>query len=244
MDQSKSCTKEDKWRADMIIRINETNTNVDTHVYTEISKPPKALVDVKPESYCPQILTIGPLYEMLSGSSSLYDCKALCVKRFMRRNGISDVEQLIQCLFEDSSDLRLDYSDLPNYSDEALKLMVTVDTIFLNEFLMFLKTDWDSEEHDFFFNTICDNGITIKQVWKDLFLMGNQIPLSFLRKLMFPKKLNLENDELLEALADIFTFVDPFIIKHAHARDNSFKTPDFLHCNHLLDCLYVWVISE
>ena len=148
----------------MIIRINKATDATDDGIrmFPEISKPPKALVDVKPESYCPQILTIGPLYEMLSGSSSLYDCKALCVKRFMRRNGISDVEQLIQCLFEYSSDLRLDYSDLPNYSDEALQLLVTVDTIFLCEFLIFVPTDWASilKEHDYF-DILCNNYITI-----------------------------------------------------------------------------------
>ena len=165
MEQSKSSTKKDEWRADMISKIKNANTNAETNGFNEsriISKPPKALLDVRKQSYCPQIMTIGPLHEMLSGSSSLYDCKAVCVKRFMRRNGISDVEQLIQCLFEYSSDLRLDYSDLPNYSDEALQLLVTVDTIFLCEFLIFVPTDWASilKEHDYF-DILCNNYITI-----------------------------------------------------------------------------------
>ena len=69
---------------------------------------PRALFEVKPHSYCPRILTIGPLHDMLSGSSSLDELKALCVKRFMVRHGILDVEELMECLFEDSSDLRLD----------------------------------------------------------------------------------------------------------------------------------------
>ena len=94
MDQFESSPEEENWREYMKIRINEIDTNADTPVYAEISKPPKALVDVKPESYRPRILTIGPLHEMLSGSSSLYDCKALCVNKFIKGHEISDVEDV------------------------------------------------------------------------------------------------------------------------------------------------------
>ena len=189
----------------MIIRINETDTNADTHVYTEILKPPKALVNVKPESYRPQILTIGPLHEMLSASPVLYDCKALCVSKFMRGHDISDVEELMQRLFYDPSDLHIHYSGLPKYSSESLQLLVTVDTIVIREFLLFMPTPWDSilEEHTQFC-TLCNNDITYKQVGRDLFVMGNQIPLSYLVKLIeeFPKKVDSEDegDELHDGL--------------------------------------------
>ena len=67
MEVDKSCTEVDKWRRDMIIRITKADTNDDTNVFDKnpkISKPPKALVNVKRESYRPHILTIGPLYEI------------------------------------------------------------------------------------------------------------------------------------------------------------------------------------
>ena len=250
MDQSKSCTKEDKWRADMIIRINETDTTSDTHVYTEILKPPKALVNVKPESYRPQILTIGPLHEMLSGSPVLYDCKALCVSKFMRGHGISDVEELMQRLFYDPSDLHIHYSGLPKYSSESLQLLVTVDTIFIREFLLFMPTEWDSilEEHTQFC-TLCNNDITYKQVGRDLFVMGNQIPLSFLVKLIeeFPKKQEFDWDELQDGLLYAVATNDPFFMSQSLSLTEIvqiFETPELVNCNHLLDCLYVWVVRE
>ena len=249
MDQSKSCTKEDKWRADMIIRINETDTTSDTHVYTEILKPPKALVNVKPESYRPQILTIGPLHEMLSGSPVLYDCKALCVSKFMRGHGISDVEELMQRLFYDPSDLHIHYSGLPKYSSESLQLLVTVDTIFIREFLLFMPTEWDSilEEHTQFCK-ICNNNITFNQAVRDLFLVGNQIPMPFLKKLIeaFPEKPKIEGDELQQELLYAVATTDPFFVIQSFTPEfvESFQIPDFRLCTHLLDCLYVWVCRE
>ena len=60
----------------MIISINETDCKADTLVYMKISKPTKALVDVKPESYQFQILIIGPLHEMLRENSSSDHSKA------------------------------------------------------------------------------------------------------------------------------------------------------------------------
>ena len=182
----------------MRIRINE-GTDDDIPLFTEILKPPKALVDVKPESYRPQILTIGPLHEKLSGSSVLYGCKALCVNKFMRANQISNLEELMQRLFYDPSDLHNHYSGLPNYSSETLQHLVTVDTILIRELLRFIPTPWDSicEEHTQFCK-ICNNNITFKQVLRDLFLMGNQIPMSYLMKLIdeFPKNTESEWDEL------------------------------------------------
>ena len=51
---------------------------------SKISRPPQALLDVNPQSYYPQILTIGPLHEMPSEISSADHCKAICVLRFMK----------------------------------------------------------------------------------------------------------------------------------------------------------------
>ena len=249
MDKFQSSSEEDKWREDMRIRINEA-TDLDAALFTEISKPPKALVDVKPQSYRPQILTIGPLHEILSGSPVLYDCKALCVNKFMRAHNISDVDELMKCLFYDPSDLHIHYSGLPNYSSESLQLLVTMDTIFIREFLLFIPTEWDSilEEHTQFCK-ICNNNIAFKQVLGDLFLMGNQIPVSYLKKLIdeFPKNSELEWDELQEGLNYAVAIIDPFFISKGLSLQEMgyiFETPEFVSCNHLLDFLYVWVLRE
>ena len=58
---------------------------------------PWALFNIKPQSCSPWILTIGPLYQNLN-PSPINKWKALCVKKFMERYGISDVEELMEKL--------------------------------------------------------------------------------------------------------------------------------------------------
>ena len=60
-------------------------------------KPPKALLEVKPQPYYPKILTIGLLYKILE-PSPIDNCKALCGNKFKERHGISAVEDLMQDL--------------------------------------------------------------------------------------------------------------------------------------------------
>ena len=235
----------------MISKINDANTNAETNGFNEsriISKPPKALVDVKKESYCTQILTIGPLYQIISGCSSLYDCKALCVKRFRKRHEISDAKQLMQRLFDDPSNLDIHYSDLPKYASQSLQLMVTVDTIFIYELLLFLGSDRKAElkeEYNYFSHTVLQNDIIHTQVVRDLFLMGNQIPMFYLKKLMkeFPETPNNFNKDSprFRGLCYLLKMIDPFIAESFSAESFEIK---FLDCNHLLDCLYVWVLRE
>mgnify|MGYP000589012697 CR=1 FL=1 len=63
--------------------------HVDAPVLTKswmILKPPQALLEVKPQSYYPKVMTIGPLYQNLE-PSPINNYKALCVKEFMERLG-------------------------------------------------------------------------------------------------------------------------------------------------------------
>ena len=110
---------------------------------------PRALFEVKPQSYCPRILTIGPLYQSLE-PSPMDRFKALCVKKFMERRKMSDVEKLMDELIPEPRELRDVYFGLsPSYNFDSLRLLVTVDTIFIHEFLLFLSEDCpDSEEKE------------------------------------------------------------------------------------------------
>ena len=122
-------------------------------------------------------------------------------------------------------------------------------TIFLCEFLIFVLTDWASilKEHDYF-DILCDNDIAINQVLRDLFVMGNQIPMSFLMKLIeeFPSKDNNKKDELEMGLLQVIKQVDPFknvagnwkyCDQENYSEDDSSEILDFCQRSHLLDCL-------
>ena len=85
--------------------------------------PPQALVEVKPKSYYPKVLAIGPLYQNL-GPSPIDNCKALCVNKFMERHGVSMVEDLIQ----DLTSHEQDELSLPQFAFGWFQLLVIVDS--------------------------------------------------------------------------------------------------------------------
>ena len=68
--------------------------------------------------------------------------------------------------------------------------------------------------------------------------------MSYLKKLIeeFSNPPNLEMDEIQKVVADVVKRIDPFPIRNSQHK--SFGTPNFLHCSHLLDWLYVWVIRR
>ena len=120
---------EEEWRQYMKNEISEASTPL-VSKGPKISTAPQALLDVKPQSYCPRILTIGPLNQML-GYSSIDKCKALCVKKFMERHGIAVAEDLISA---EPYELSHIYNlNLPQSEIEWLQLLVTVDTVFILE---------------------------------------------------------------------------------------------------------------
>ena len=104
-----------------------------------ILRPPQHLLEVKPEAYNPKLVTIGPLYQNLE-PSSFNNFKALCVKKFMKRHRISALKDLIQDLISaEPNELRHIYNlNLPQSEFEWLQLLVTVDTVFIHEFLLCL----------------------------------------------------------------------------------------------------------
>ena len=79
--------------------------------------------------------------------------------------------------------------------------------------------------------------------------MGNQIPMSFLVEMIevFPKKHEFKWNKLQEGLFYVVATNDPFLISQSLSLTEIvqiFETPEFVNCNHLLDCLYVWVVRE
>ena len=217
---------------------------------------PRALFEVKPHSYCPRVLTIGPLYQNLE-PSPMDRCKALCVKKFMERHQIlNTLEEFMKELIPPhTNELSNIYFGLsPAYNSESLRLLVTVDTIFIHEFLLFLSEDCTAsqEKKSGYLYTFINNDITKSQIWRDLLLIGNQIPMSFLKKLInIPKELpDFTEDSLLKCLKYFVPVNDPFVISRfpndSNETEQKWKQQNvkFLDCEHLLDCLYVSCTHE
>ena len=240
----------DDWIESKIRQINaaaDADTNGSNESLT-ISKPPKALLDVRPLSYEPQLLTIGPLHDRSNDNASADRFKELCVWRFMQRHGIPDVKQLMQRIFEDPrSFLDTHYSNPLDYNSlEILQLMLTLDTILIYEFFLYMcaTVSESTIEQYGHFQTLWKNDIIGKQFFRDLFLMGNQIPMSFLMCLIqeFTRDPKFKRDELNREFIGVIEVVDPFFTWNFE--DENSEIPDFCKCTHLLDCLYVWVLRE
>ena len=133
-----------------------------------ILKPPQHLLEVKPEAYNPKLVTIGPLYQNLE-PSPINNYKALCVKKFMERHGIAVAEDLISA---EPYELSHIYNlNLPQSEIEWLQLLVTVDTVFILECICSISPD--------------EGAVLCMQLWRDLLLIGNQIPMSFLNRISY-----------------------------------------------------------
>ena len=251
-----------KWWEEMTTKINGIVTDPNTcpsntkSNQVKISIPPKELLETKKKPYWDENLTIGPLYANLVTKSCLDDCKALCMKKFMQRHEKSDVGELIEYLIPNPLDLNNHYSNLSQDRIKDFQLRVTIDTIFIHEFLLFFSSACSKSQRPkerYYLRTcsstkvICDqepigtthylhnffnNDRTYNQIWRDLFLMGNQIPMLYLTKLIedFASQLDVKSGRLGKALFDIVMTNSPF------SMDRPKK--DQIAGIHLLDCQY------
>ena len=88
----------DEWRDYMKEKINLHVDDAPAFNETwKILKPPQHLFEVKIDSYCPKLVSIGPLYQNLE-PSPINNFKALCVNKFMERHGISAVQDLMHAI--------------------------------------------------------------------------------------------------------------------------------------------------
>ena len=105
----------------------------------------------------------------------------------MERHGIAAVEDLIQHLISaQSHELSQIYNINrdPQYNIKWLQLLVTVDTIFVHEYLLFWSKPQDRESVCRYFAIFIFNDHTLDvRIERDLLLIGNQIPMSFLEKI-------------------------------------------------------------
>ena len=148
--------------------------------------------------------------------------------------------QLMERLFDDPhSFLDTHYSNPPQDSPKSfLQLMLTLDSICIYElFLYMCATEKESE-------TLWKNDIIATQFFRDLFLMGNQIPMSFLKAIAeFPNKNEVNLKDLQTVLLDIVVRNCPFPMGNKDWFKNT-PNPIFSDCKHLLDCQYVLVTQE
>ena len=127
-----------------------------------------------------------------------------------------------------TEELRDIYLDMLTYKFESMRLMVTVDTVFFHEFFMFSTENYsDSEEY-----TFINNDITESQIWRDLLLIRNQIPMSFLKRIInIPKESpDFNEEDLLKCLKYFVLVNNPFFITRLDEWRQGYKNLLHLKC--------------
>ena len=143
----------------------------------------------------------------------------------MERHGIAVAEDLISA---EPYELSHIYNlNLPQSEIEWLQLLVTVDTVFILECICSISPD--------------EGAVLCMQLWRDLLLIGNQIPMSFLKKTS--GKLRLEIVNLEKNVRDFTVQRNPFFFnRHVSSRFLRFldsNNKELIHqCDHLLDSVY------
>ncbi|KAI5059415.1 hypothetical protein GOP47_0025734 [Adiantum capillus-veneris] len=143
--QQQSHMNESQWMRLMAQEIDQAWRPIFVKRQTIFSVP-RALFEVRPRSYCPRVVTIGPLCRKLE-PTPMDSCKALCIKEFMSRRNMR-LDELMDHTITDPENLRNVYFGLPKYNTETLKLLLTLDAVFIHEFLFFMSRDFSPEEEE------------------------------------------------------------------------------------------------
>ncbi|KAH7425072.1 hypothetical protein KP509_11G038500 [Ceratopteris richardii] len=213
---------------------------------------PDTLLEVRSRSYIPRLVNIGLLYSKLE-PSPVEDFKFLCVKEFMRRHTIS-LDDLMRHTVPDQEDLQYLYFNAPKYSGRTLKFLLTRDTVFIYEFLFLNLRNYDPDDESCgYMHSFFSDRTRNAEVVRDLFLVGNQVPMSFLKRLSelpLSKSTEFQNDDMKLCLDYLVWRCNPFfgIYKDSASKRQCFERMkdgvSVLDCEHLLDCLYKTCVKE
>jgi hypothetical protein len=181
-------------------------------------------------------------------------CKAVCVQNFMARHQfhgaeIPNMEALAERLIPNPRILITHiYPDLlsiitPHNSHllHNLQLLLTVDTVFLHEFMVHAIADTNRDHNPTgYLATFLSNGIVINEIVRDLFLIGNQIPLAFLKEVVsLLRQPDINLNSLAKWLLDMSSKHLLFISQSSGVSSDETAISGILDCEHVLDCLYV-----
>lgn len=247
--RQRALMNEEQWASYMAHEIDQAWRRPAPVITKSIFSVPPALFEIRPRSYRPRIVTIGPLSRQLE-PLPMDSCKALCMKEFMSRRGLR-MQELLDHTIPDPENLRNIYFGLPEYNKETLKLLLTVDVVFIHEFLFYLSRDSKAEDelcgylHPFLFTYM-----SFAQLCRDIFLVGNQVPMSFLKRLTELPNQDLTMEDFSLSIEYLVWTSNPFCTIRPDSTAyyaefmNMLGGVSLLDCEHLLDCCYAACVKS
>lgn len=207
---------------------------------------PNVLKAIKPEAYSPQLIALGPYHHWREDLYKLEKYKLVSTKRVQARFKTLVLQKLVDKLMKMDAHVRACYHKFFDEDGETLAWLMTIDGIFL---LDFLHRFTDKTHSALAFSPrlsrifVGSGGkkLAYESILNDIFMLENQIPTIMLRKIMHVvhcTSVDLADDLLALILMDVCKQISPFQINEAYPH------PKVIEHWHLLDLLYHLIIPE
>ncbi|XAR62510.1 hypothetical protein NMG60_11017291 [Bertholletia excelsa] len=205
-----------------------------------IFRVPQALKALKPEAYTPQLLGLGPYHHFRDDLYELERMKLAAVKGVEKE--YKAIEQLVEKLRGEDIELRIraSYHKYLEMEDDALLWLMTIDGIYLLEFLFKHTKQKDSPS-----SSSSGKNLACQAVISDIMMLENQIPCSILQSI-----LTFRPESFTEAISgDLSRSLDDILIafceKISPLKLNKNRIKSQVTCSaHLLDLLYHLILPE
>ncbi|XP_024965008.1 putative UPF0481 protein At3g02645 [Cynara cardunculus var. scolymus] len=148
----------------------EKGQNLSIQQPPSIYKIPSSARKISPDSFKPQVVSIGPLHRQDKALQEFEEQKTTYLHHLLQRLNIKPEIILDKCLQKVNDSIhkiRESYGGMMTYTDVELAQMMVIDACFILDFLFLF------EEHQPLTST---NAILTRSISRDLVLLENQIP--------------------------------------------------------------------
>ncbi|PON32538.1 hypothetical protein PanWU01x14_360460 [Parasponia andersonii] len=156
-----------------------------------IYRVPGRLRVVNEKAYTPQVVSIGPLHHGKQRLKAMEDDKKRYLSAYLKRTDVL-LQYYIGFVQEKEAELRSCYAEPIGFSSDEFVKIVLVDATFLIELLLrnyFREIQDDHDDHIF------NKPWMLQDIWSDMQLLENQLPLFILEDLFDPQRISVPSYE-------------------------------------------------
>ncbi|KAL0380370.1 UNVERIFIED_CONTAM: hypothetical protein Sangu_0101300 [Sesamum angustifolium] len=207
---------------------------------------PKPLVAIRPDSFIPQQVSIGPYHYTRPEIHEMERYKLAAARRNQKDYKNLKLQALVDLLVGFERRIRACYNKYLNYNGETLAWMMAVDASFLFEFLQVCAVKQGKETATInvgssrlsYLVRLAGNKAAHNAILRDISMLENQIPLFVLRKLLELQFSSSEKGEetLSCMLIGLCEELSPFKVVE--------DLPNIRDLAHLLDVLYHFCVPK
>ncbi|KAF5461382.1 hypothetical protein F2P56_017486 [Juglans regia] len=225
--------------------LKEDDDNEDVPI-TTIFTVPTTLMSIKPETYTPQLVALGPYHHQRPQLLEMERCKLDSAKRMQKNFKQIKFRGLVSHIAERDSVIRACYHRrFLEFDQETLAWIFAIDSSFLLDCLQTYFSEAEDSHMEISSNMSNQNNCTRRKnahrthVLKDVIMMENQIPLFLLREVHGFFEHEDQDAVLTSMLLGVCKYLSPIkYINHQHFTEECFTRA------HLLDLLYYMIVPK